>query len=122
MTWQEAVEIVVERTGNERFAYLCSDDNPDEWSRNGYRVEMLRQAMESPTLAGMAANVAGAVFRTTTAAVMGKPIRARQNERDRRWAICSDCPELVEGRCQKCGCFMQPKVWLAQEHCPIGKW
>lgn len=46
MTWQEAVEIVVTRTGHGRYEWLCSDANPDAGSREGYRRLVLRMAGE----------------------------------------------------------------------------
>lgn len=41
-----------------------------------------------------------------------------------RYAICSECPELIEltKQCKKCGCFMVAKTKLINAKCPIGKW
>jgi len=40
----EAIAIVVTRTGVARYRFLCSDANPDTWSREGYRRWVLEQA------------------------------------------------------------------------------
>jgi hypothetical protein len=37
MTWEQALEIVVERTRHERFRQLCSKNNPDAEQRHAYR-------------------------------------------------------------------------------------
>ena len=44
MTLEEAIEVVVARTKHERYRWLCSDENPDAWSREGYRLLMLELA------------------------------------------------------------------------------
>lgn len=48
MTWQEALETVVQRTSHERYHWLCSDENPDVESRGGYRALMIAQASGQP--------------------------------------------------------------------------
>lgn len=50
MTWQAALEIVVSRTGVERYRDLCSDDNPDPETRAGYRSLMLTLAGQPPPI------------------------------------------------------------------------
>ena len=44
MTWDEALSEVVRRTKHERYRWLCSDDNPDVESRDGYRAKVKRIA------------------------------------------------------------------------------
>lgn len=41
-----------------------------------------------------------------------------------RFAICKQCPRLINltSQCQECGCFMKIKVKLLKAACPIGKW
>jgi hypothetical protein len=43
---------------------------------------------------------------------------------DQRYAICLECPELIQltKQCKKCGCFMAGKTKLEKSTCPIGKW
>lgn len=38
MTWQEALEVVVARTGHDRYRSLCSEDNPCPHGRDAYRA------------------------------------------------------------------------------------
>lgn len=47
-----------------------------------------------------------------------------EEERNRRFEICKQCPELITltRQCKKCGCFMSAKTSLAAAECPIGKW
>lgn len=46
------------------------------------------------------------------------------DERDRRYDICLDCPEFIRltKQCKQCGCFMNLKTRLAASSCPLGKW
>ncbi len=43
-----------------------------------------------------------------------------------RLNTCLTCPERRPGplgaQCAKCGCFVEKKVWVATEKCPVGKW
>lgn len=50
--------------------------------------------------------------------------RATEEEADRRFAICEECPELthISRRCKQCGCFMITKTKLQPATCPLGKW
>ncbi len=44
-------------------------------------------------------------------------------EKDKRYAICQQCPHLtVTKQCTKCGCIMPAKTKLLHATCPIGKW
>ena len=44
MTLDDALTIVIARTGHERYRWLTSDANPDATQRDGYRASILRQA------------------------------------------------------------------------------
>jgi len=44
MTWQEALEIEVARTGHERFRWLCSEANSNEEQREKYRAQIVDRA------------------------------------------------------------------------------
>ena len=48
MTLPEALNIVIARTGHERFRFLCSEANPDRDTREGYRALVLRLAAQAP--------------------------------------------------------------------------
>ena len=50
---------------------------------------------------------------------------------DRRRAICMECPKLkadnrkiatYKYKCGECGCFMEPKIKIKTEKCPLNKW
>jgi hypothetical protein len=123
MNWQQSLEIMVERHGNQRFRALCSDDNPNVVQRDAYRALMVSQADDSfPTLLEQAGNALGAVGRVATAVMHGEPVKVSPEERDRRWGLCMTCVNLVDDRCKLCGCHFRPKIELAPERCPIGKW
>lgn len=48
MTWLDALEIVVARTGHVRYRWLCSDDNPDADQRDAYRIQVIAEACGEP--------------------------------------------------------------------------
>lgn len=49
MSWKLALEIVVARTGHNRYRWLCSDANPDEEARAAYRRLVAFLAAEEET-------------------------------------------------------------------------
>jgi hypothetical protein len=53
-----------------------------------------------------------------------KTKKIEDNEADRRYSICLQCPELINltKQCKKCGCFMVAKTKIELAKCPIGKW
>jgi len=44
--------------------------------------------------------------------------------RDKKLAICKECPELRQSimQCKICGCFIPVKAAIANQHCPLDKW
>lgn len=50
--------------------------------------------------------------------------RATEEEAERRFSICKECPELIKttSQCKQCGCFMKAKTKLAEAVCPLKKW
>lgn len=92
-----------------------------KWKEVGWRNRN-RPAPEMPPLAEQAANAASALVRVTKATIRREPVRADLVVIQARQAICEACPELVKGKCAKCGCFYKIKILLATEQCPIGKW
>lgn len=123
MTWEEALPIAIARTGHERFRFLCSDDNPDIESRDGHRTLMLQLAggPQYPQLAKQAANLRRALFDW---AVSGFSM-TDEAEQARRLSICRACEWFDPGptRCRHmgCGCWLEKKVRLKTEHCPLPK-
>lgn len=48
---------------------------------------------------------------------------ATDEEKDRRYSICQECPHLtMTKQCTKCGCFMIAKTKLLNATCPERKW
>lgn len=127
MIWQDALRIVVEQTGGNRFVELCADQHPDH---EYWRSDMVRRAKgepppvrQYPSIGQQVVNAAGAAGRVVRATVAGKQVLVSDEERDRRQAICDVCPEwdAQQRRCTKCGCG-GIKLAFATESCPIGKW
>ena len=76
-----------------------------------------------PKLGQMALTVAKAIIDETKSIVSGDdPID--QDTINKRIEVCNSCEFFVkeDGRCIKCGCFMQIKASMRSQTCPIGKW
>ncbi len=48
MTWPDALELVIHKTGHHRYRELCADANTDVKQRDAYRRLMLESAEEWP--------------------------------------------------------------------------
>jgi hypothetical protein len=50
--------------------------------------------------------------------------RVSDEDAEKRFSICRQCPELIEltSQCKKCGCFMKAKTKIERATCPLGKW
>ena len=48
MTLREALDIVIARTGHQRFRFLTSEANPDTTAREAYRALVLHLASHEP--------------------------------------------------------------------------
>ncbi len=66
MTWFEALEFMIVQTSHERYRWLCSNDNPDAETRDGYRSLMVRKATGQPEPAAPPAAAAAPVSRAVT--------------------------------------------------------
>lgn len=72
-----------------------------------------------PSLAAQAGNLVSAVgqhamagFKSTDEGTLGN-----------RNSICDKCDDMrSDGRCAKCGCYMQIKAKWDSAKCPVGKW
>jgi hypothetical protein len=118
MEWFEAVDVMVTRTGHERFRWLCSEENPDEGQRDGYRYQVVAMATgtppEPPGLFRKAVNLA----RATAEHVAAGLHRLSDEDSQARLNICFHC-EMFRGRsCAICGCNMVEKVYWAEQRCP----
>jgi hypothetical protein len=122
----EDLEVVISRTGHERFRRLTSDANPDVAQRDAYRKLVARLAREDvptaeyPPLAVQAGNALKAAVKFVAS---GFEI-VDTAEFERRRAICEGCEfmDKIKDRCKACGCALQAKPWSAVEQCPHGKW
>jgi hypothetical protein len=50
--------------------------------------------------------------------------RLSDEDSEKRYSICEECPSLLKltHQCKECGCFMKLKVKLKDATCPLGKW
>jgi hypothetical protein len=72
-----------------------------------------------PSIGWMAQNLAGSAIEWAKSGFK----LAEQDEQQRRWALCQQCPELLDGRrCIRCGCYMELKSRLEGMKCPDGHW
>lgn len=130
MDYREALEIVIARTGHERYRALVAEDNPDLFQRDAYREAVIRQAggqpdPPPPRPAGppLSARIAGLV-RAAVHVARSRFRRVPRAEFERRRALCHRCEffDADRVRCLKCGCHLAVKPWAAALHCPIEKW
>ena len=95
--------------------------------------KMLEGENKLPPASQMIRNIAVDHWKGLKAFIRGKQVISTQNEAQRRWEICLECPHLLydqinpdtnkkDGRCTHCGCFMNVKVHYAVAECPIDKW
>ena len=95
--------------------------------------EMLKEERKLPPASQMIRNIAVDHWKTLKSWIKGSQVITTQEEAERRWKICLECPHLLydqvnpdtnkkDGRCTHCGCFMNVKVHYAVAECPIDKW
>jgi hypothetical protein len=125
MTWQEARDSVVERSGVGRYGDLCADEHPDhEW----WRAEMIRMEsqpyeapVQYPSLTEQIGNALAAGVKFLMSG--GKLVSAEEHER--RLSICQGGCEWYDpdqSRCRACGCVDTWKARLESQRCPKGHW
>jgi hypothetical protein len=123
MNWQEALEIVLERTKHERYRVLCADDHPDH---DAWREQMVAKATGEappeknyPPIVTQVKNLFRAVRVFARSGFKLTPRKARLE----RLAICRTCEWFDESgpiaRCKQCGCSNSAKVWIATDGCPL---
>lgn len=47
---------------------------------------------------------------------------ASDDTKEKRLAICMDCPFLANQTCTKCGCYALFRASLRSKQCPVNKW
>jgi len=77
-----------------------------------------------PSLTERAKNLAGSGARVAAGLIRGKAVKTTRQVQSTRLKICKSCAlfDPDTGVCGECGCFMEVKVGLAVERCPLGKW
>lgn len=94
----------------------------EKWVDAGWRQRQAGPRAPMPPVKTQLAHAAGALRRAAQAVVKREPLLATAAEAEARREICASCPDLVNGRCARCGCFYKAKIKLATERCPLGKW
>ncbi len=126
MTLADALEIVITRTGHERYRYLCLD-HPDPAVRAQYSAWVIAQAsgepmtpVKGPSLLRKARNFGKAAVRFVASGLATTPADVQAARR----AICDACDrvEVDSDECRECGCPLARKIPMASEACPLGKW
>ena len=95
--------------------------------------QMLAEEKKLPPASQIVRNLAVDHWRSLKAFIKGKQVIVPQEIAERRWGICIQCEFLKydemnpdtnkkDGRCTKCGCFMNVKVHYATAECPVGNW
>lgn len=91
----------------------------------GYMVPTMSEK-EPPGLIRRSRNLAGAVARVGKAVITGDSVFCGTFDAEQRMNICEVC-ELFRASdriCthEECGCYLDAKVTLETEHCPMAKW
>lgn len=77
---------------------------------------------EFPSLFTQARNLIEQAVASGTGMFSGNPLIASIEKAKARLDICATCEFFNQGRCTKCGCFMNKKAHLDAAQCPMNKW
>jgi len=75
-----------------------------------------------PSAFQMARGLARDAWKAAREAATGTPLMLPAEAARARFDVCASCPEFDDGRCRKCGCFMNVKAHLSAMNCPLGRW
>lgn len=77
-----------------------------------------------PSLARQGVNLAKLATAAARQAVAGNAVYVPAEVKNQRLAICKSCTHYDpnQGRCKKCGCFLEAKTSFAASECPVLKW
>lgn len=87
-----------------------------------------KEKKKLPKMSTMVANAATAALRAGKQIVTEGSIIRSKEEIEALLAICRQCPsghyikQNKHDRCAKCGCYVNLKVRLQSEHCPVKHW
>ena len=87
------------------------------------RTKLENENLESfPSMFQQARNLAKQAWLSGVDVAKGKPLLSTAEKAKARLDICASCEFFSQGRCSKCGCFMDKKAHLEAAQCPINKW
>lgn len=49
---------------------------------------------------------------------LGEDIKAEKELYQKRLSICGKCPQLLDGTCLKCGCYVEMRAAVKRNRCP----
>ena len=120
-------------------SFLKSEYNLDDQDLE--RITKMERMLEEeeasktkfPSLFTMGRNLVKDTWGSMRAKSKGHQWMVSADKADERLRICNECPfykydqvnpetGVADGRCLKCGCFMNVKAHWAYAECPIGKW
>lgn len=120
-------------------SFLKSEYNLDDQDLN--RITEMERMLEEeeasktkfPSLFQMGRNLVKDTYVSMKAKSRGYQWMVSADKANERLEICRQCPffkydqrnpetGVADGRCLKCGCFMNTKAHWAYAECPIGKW
>ena len=52
-------------------------------------------------------------------ASLDESVRASEQDYQARLALCQDCPELMNGTCRLCGCYVETRAAKKGQKCPM---
>jgi hypothetical protein len=125
VNWVDALNVVVERTGVERYRTLCSDDWHDHERMRAEVVRMATQPYEAPVQYPPLAEQIGNALTAGVKFLMSGGKLVSAEEHARRLAICQGGCEWYDpdqSRCKACGCADSAKAWIETQRCPKGYW
>jgi hypothetical protein len=126
MNFQEALDIVVARTGHQRYRQLCDPDDPA--FDPAYPPWIISQAEQPAGPRHDVGEMPGFVTQLGNFVVaVGQHIADGWKSADdataaARLATCRACDLLDADSCRLCGCHMPLKVTWLEQVCPAGKW
>ena len=120
-------------------SFLKSEYNLDDQDLE--RITKMERMLEEeeasktkfPSMFQMGRNLVKDTWGSMKAKSKGYQWMVSAEKADERLRICNECPfykydqvnpesGVADGRCLKCGCFMNVKAHWAHAECPIGKW
>jgi hypothetical protein len=93
-----------------------------EAERSTERMLETEDIARFPSAFQMARNLARDAWKAARESAAGAPLLLDAGAAHVRLEVCMACPEFDDGRCRKCGCYMNVKAHLAAMNCPLGKW